>query len=525
MVQVKVRGASHCSRLLLLLLLGLVPISLGSFLVVSHQDETWLRVANIESLKALIARPSVVVTSGYQFPDGKGAALYRWAPNDTTEADDCVVLEPLYGPSGRYVLADHSILDARTCGARLDGKSDDTAGLIRWLNAVLVHRIPAAVLPPGVALISEPLPTINKSGVVMRSAGSGGFHDTGTYTGDATTIRYIGRPGETMLTVAPDSSAAGQALTGNKILGITFDANRRAARGLLWQSVRWGDIDIAVHDAVVTGLEIGVVPELGEARDAQYSRIRFVGSQLRGAGASGLSLLLTGDAGANASFNSFEMVDIQHMDAPAIRSENADNNMWTIVRTHRAPHGSAPISVEWRGGPTRSQSTRAETFLKLSTNQPAIARGTLSGKVGASRIIVNLDYENGTPTPIVESGARVDGIWLTAFPEPRGGLGFSGKAIMRYLLKDRFVHFDMAITVSSAGSNTHEIVVPLPFVTSNNTPTTCLPSGRNLSTGVSLQGAIGQNSSLLRVSKYDGAYPAESGHVLAINGICEAPDR
>ncbi len=482
-------------------------------------------VLDIGALKASWDRPSIVATTGYHEPNSVGASLYRWAPDDITPADDCTVVMPLAGPPGRYFLNYSGILDARACGARFDGRSDDTIALSRWLNAVLINRIPEALLPVGVALITAPLPTINKPGVILRSAGTGGLHDVGPTTGATTTIRYVGKPGATMLTVAPDNDAKGQALTGNKIMGIVFDANGLAAKGVLWQSVRWGDLDISVHNATVSGLEFGVVSELGEARDAQFSRVRFVGRQVDGSGASGIALILSGDEQANTSLNLFEMIDIQHLDAPAIRSENADSNIWTMVRTFRGATGKAEMSIEWRGGPTEARSTRAETFFKLSTNRPAIARGTPTDKFSARRIAVHLDYENGTPNPIVEPGARVDGIWLTASPNPSGGNGFKGTSTLRYMLNGKLAYFDATVAVARAGSGAPAISVPLPFVTGSQAPTNCTSSGMNLGTGASVQGLISQKrSSVLQITRYDGMFPANDGQTLSISGHCEVPN-
>lgn len=289
-------------------------------------------------------------------------------------------------------------------GAVGDGATDDKTALNNWLAAVTASGSRIGLMQAKTYACVGALNNITTSHVRIIGAGPSSSHDVGAAGG--TIIKATGATtGHTMLTVAPTEGASAQALDSVHIDGVTFDCNAKAAKGVLWKSVRGGQLNTAVLSATTTGLEIDVATTLGEARDAQRTRIRFVGRQIE---ADGVALRLNGDATANASFLSFDLVDIVHHNGIGIVLENCDNNTFPDARVIHTGSGSATYSVEFRGGTVEARSCRG-VEMALSSTLPAIVRGFASYAVPAYNIRLFLDSANGTPDPVVEAGATV--IW------------------------------------------------------------------------------------------------------------------
>jgi hypothetical protein len=92
------------------------------------------------------------------------------------------------------------------------------------------------------------------------------------------------------------------------------------------------------------------------------------------------------------------------------------------------------------------------------------------------------------------------------------------------MLNGKFAYFDASIFVEYRDVNTPRIDLALPFTIGDSSPTICTPIGRHLNTGAILQGVIAQNLSVVQITRFDGAYPAENGQTIVLNGICELPE-
>jgi hypothetical protein len=292
---------------------------------------------------------------------------------------------------------------------------------------------------------------------------------------------------------------------------------------VILKSIRNYDIDISVHNATTDGLTFDVVTTLGEAKDIQRGRIRYVGRQAEAA--SGVSLRLKGDTVANTSFNNFEIVDILHTDATGIICENSDNNVWQSCRVLRSGSGTATNSVEWRGGATSAESCRSEYYLSLSTTVAAIAKGTGTYTVGATDIVIdNIDTGNGTPVPTEETGTKIyDGRWRTTSPTPVASSGTftSVSCTLRYQRMLRRMHIGVALTITTNGTANGNIQVALPAAAPNNTGSGAILPGTNTTDGLDITGLVAQNSSTLVINKYDGTYPGASGKTYFLSGSYE----
>lgn len=371
-----------------------------------------LEVATKAALSALTAGvvDAVVVRGRSSSGDGY-EGTFHWRSGDQSSnitADPAGALwvapdSDTDGSSGAWQRIYYGAVQASWFAPTKDGSTDDLTPLTRFINSVMTSPNRRGELQAGVYAISGALPQINVSGVEIVGCGPVTSHDVGSAsTGGTTIIKAITNSGFTMMTVAPTDGASNQRLDGNRILGITFDCNSLAAKGLLWKSVQRGEIDITVLEATTSGLEFDVATTLGEAASTQRNVVRFVGRQVTNSAA---ALRLKGSSTQNTSFNQFEYVDVVHYDGTGVILENADNNAWHDLRIFRAGGGSATYSIEWRGGSANAERVRAEWVYQLSSTVAGVVRGYSSYTYPATGIVIDaLDIENGTPEPTVEAG-------------------------------------------------------------------------------------------------------------------------
>lgn len=399
-----------------------------------------------------------------------------------------------------------------------DSTTDDLTPLTNFFNSAIANPGVPHYLGNAIYACSGSLPTINVSGVLIYGV-SGGSHDVGTFSGSV--IRAISGNTGTMLTISPTSGASNQGLQGWRLDGVTFDCAGIAAKGLMIKSSRYYYLDAYVANATTDGCTFGVVSSLGESADIQFGFVNYRGRQVETPG--GVSLRITGDSSANTSFNLFNQVDIIHKNATGIIEENADNNTWGTVRVFRAAGGSATNSIEWQGGASSAVGCRAEVFCQLSATVAAIAKGTGTYAVAANNIrIQNLDVENGTPAPTVETGASVAGVQIAWSPTPTSGSGsFTTVSATGYYQIDaedtRYVDFRVAVTITTNGTAATDIRVPLPFTSTSDSVGSAI-AGYESATGTAAVGYIAPTSTYLRILKYDASYPGADGRALQMTG-------
>jgi len=428
-----------------------------------------------------------------------------------------------------YVKPKSTVINVNDFGAVGNGVTDDTTALTNFFSALIATPGTIGVIPAKTYAITSALPTINTTGVIVVGAGPAGSHNIGPLDVGAV-IKWTGGAGGTMLTIAPTAGAGNAAITGIQLKGITFDANSLAAKGVVINSVHYSDFDFTVLNATSTGLELGVVNPLGEFPSLQMNRFRYTSRQIEAAG--GIPLVLKGDTTGNVSFNWFEMIDLVHTNTVAAQVQNADNNMWGLVRTQKAGGGAAVNAIEWDGAAATNTRARAEQFLKLSGDLPSIAKGTGTFAFGAANIkIFNLDKENGTPVPTVETGASLyyqndntpiyPGTWVTYVPVITAGSGTftTVSATGSYLQSAHKVDVQIVITITTNGSAAGTVKATLPFTAGGGASDVL--AATDTTTAFALTGFITNNATQVVISKYDGTYPGGTGKVIVISGSYE----
>lgn len=407
-------------------------------------------------------------------------------------------------------------------GAVGDGSTDDRTALTNFINYLLANpQLEGRMLSKTYA-ISGALPQVNVSGVKLIGFGPSSNHDTGSING--TCLKAITNSGFNMLTVAPTEGVSSQRVDGVRIEGISFDGNSRATKALIVKSVRNARIDTYAEECVSSCYELGVVNLLGEACDLQDCNFRLYGRQISN---SANVIQITGTSAANVSLNHFEMVDVVHKNATGIVCQNPDNNLWSDTRVYRAAGGGATNSIEWQGGSTEPLSTRWEVYTKLTATVAAIAKGTGTYTVAAKNIkIGTLDLANATPVPTVETGASVDGVWLTWTPSvssTTGTITTIGTVNARYLRRDWKLYFTILIPITTNGTGAGVVRATLPFVSRNVTQSWTAPGIETAVNGIMLRGLIAQNSTNLDIQNYDATYPGADGLTLSVSGWYELP--
>lgn len=286
-------------------------------------------------------------------------------------------------------------------GIVADGVTNDLPALQNLINESIARGIRRIVLPGGRAIGLAGKLTINTPGLEIIGSLPLTLHDVGTNAGRAYFTATGGYTG-TLIEIFPVEGAANRAID-----GIVFKASiicNGAGIGLDVKSIKNSHLDVHVENAVTIGMRIGVATTLGEARDSQYNKIRFVGRQIE---QNGIALYLDGDPTANTSINVFENVAIQHKDNVAIYLNNADNNVWLNASCFRVGGGTSANSTYCNGSNTSGVNCRNEIFVRYSANTPMIAKGIGLSNPAKNIHILSFDKDNGSPDPAIETGASV----------------------------------------------------------------------------------------------------------------------
>jgi hypothetical protein len=265
----------------------------------------------------------------------------------------------LTGASARTILGKlDEAVSVTDFGAVGDGATDDASAIQAGID--YLESIEGGVLsfPPGTYRIETGL-TVNKSNIVLFSAGSSGFHDVGS-DGFAAKLIWHGSSGGTMLTFAPTEGASAQALKGGGNIGVMLDGRNVAAKCLLVKSMWNGEWRFHAQSTTGNTVEFNVATTLGEARDCQLNRGLITIRQV-GASSTGTAFYMGGDSGANFSMNDIS-VDIQHDDGDGMVLSNTDNNVFSRARVQRAGGGTGR-GIVFEGGATSDEASRDDLFI------------------------------------------------------------------------------------------------------------------------------------------------------------------
>jgi hypothetical protein len=293
-------------------------------------------------------------------------------------------------------------------GAVGDGITDDTTALTNFWNHAIANPGVPHMLGPNKYKITNSLPSINVSNVIIRGAGSY-YHDAGPVL-SGTVIFYAGSSGATIISVV--SVAGNPQVTSNiEFTGIGIDCNSLAAVGFAMRSVRDSNIDVSISGATSYGMYLGVITgSVSESKDTQRNKIKLFSKQIFGAGQGGATLWCDGDSVANVSMNEF-WIEAEHYNNTAIYLVNSDTNDWRYVRLYKVG-GTATDGISCLGnGTSYALTSRDEIFHFYSANLPIHVYGTAGAIAYAYPSVGHrlkvLDIGNGTPAPVVEVGGSM----------------------------------------------------------------------------------------------------------------------
>jgi hypothetical protein len=415
-------------------------------------------------------------------------------------------------------------------GAVGDNVTDDTVALTAfWDSAIANPGVPHRLRKLTYKITAE-MPAIEVSGVIIQGAGAE-IHDVGTAT-TGTVLAYAGAATSTPL-VRLRSVAGGSAQrVANCILtGFAVNCAGVAEYGVEVLSVRDCMLDMPVLNAATVGTTLGVISgSLGEGKDLQRCKIYVKGRQVDGDGAAALGLVLGGDSTANVSMNEL-WVDIQHADTTAVYVVNSDNNDWRYVRAYRVPGGTATESVALLGGASAGLACRAERFWFIVSTVAVHIYGTGSYTVASTgHIFFCLDTENGTPVPVIDTGASAsyrksttlsdDTPWVSYTPTvsaASGGAPTSSSASGWYIRRGNIVHVKGQVDITTNGAAASALGVTVPVVSAGSMGS-IFHGKERASTGKSFTGYLDAGASTVYFQAYDGTYLGGDGYVMTFSG-------
>ena len=447
----------------------------------------------------------------------KGAALVSFAQSGTGAVFRTV----------RDKLRDN-VVTPEDFGAVGDGVANDTTAMTNFFNHAIANPNVTHRLSLKTYGVSAALPTINANNVIITGMGAS-LHDAGTLlTGSV--IKWIGSAGFASPIVKISAVSGGaQRLASVTFTGIGIDCVSGAANiAMEALSVFSSDIDVAIANAAVTGLNLNVVASLTESKDLQRCNIRVNARQIEAP--NGVAVRAGGDAVANTSFNTIKVL-AQNFNVAAVICTNSDNNDWSVTAIKAG--GAAAACVELHGGATSALTSRGERFLSLSSNLPLRAFGTGTYAVASiHHNIYCLDKENGTPDPVVDTGASVfwqnsdsplaDTPWIPFTPNfvSSAGTITTKSSSGQYADRGNIRDFKIALAITTNGTGSGVLNVTMPNAAAGSVGSVAHGLERAV-TGKAVSGFLDASSSTLIVRFYDGTYPGANGHVINIAGCYE----
>ncbi len=303
--------------------------------------------------------------------------------------------------------ADH--FNALDIGAKGDGVTDD-APVINTKIAALCATPNGGVIEFGnltfaiASTVSNPCSNVHLAGL-----GRSGYlhHDVGSGYQYGTRFLWVGPAGGTMLSVAPPANATtGQHPSNDDVTGVLLDANGIAGTAAYFGSLGSSKIDIAFREPTSFGVKIDTVP-LGEFNDPNGNEFRINGIAINNP-ATGIicdGTATTGTTQGNCSLNQFRSVNLTIMNGDGLVFGNSDHNIVDFLNVQRRPGGTGNMLV-FNGGSLAGRFAYNNRLFYVTGNAPIVARGTTSfAYASQNNIIDDLDRNNGTPYPTIETGA------------------------------------------------------------------------------------------------------------------------
>jgi hypothetical protein len=414
-------------------------------------------------------------------------------------------------------------------GLKGDG-SDETTAMTAFFNSAIANPGVRHRLDTKTYFVTAPMPPINVANVWIEGAGAT-IHDVGAmmtgsvikYTGSATASDVA------LVTLGDLMGGSVQQFRGNLVFrGIGLDCNSLIGIGLQVNSIRFADVDIAVANATDRSVNMFLTFVLGEARDVQFNRFRLRLRQVESP--NGFCLVLGGDGVSNISFNEF-WVDAQHANRQVLFAADSDNNIYHVFRAFKIPSGTTTESVALLGGVSSNATSRAERFLDFTANTPIHAYGTNEGfaspSIGHTAV---LDEENGTPIPIVGTGASINYTFNTSATEEQAWLSFSPTVVATlgtitsydnvsalYRKIGKRVDFKIQWRIVTNGTGGGALTFDLPIQLAGSFGHVWAGKERAM-TGKAMAVFADGGSQAGVCQNYDGSYPGLDGGVYNVSG-------
>ena len=467
-----------------------------------------------------------------------GHAAQHQNANDAIEAIQAVV-----GITGSTVTTSHDFrlvaqesatLTAKHFGLVGDGSADDTAAMVLFFNSAIANPGIRHVLDAKTYLVTEALPPIDVANVWIEGAGAE-IHDGGSSLMTGTVISYAGdaAPSDALVQLGDVSGGSSQQRRSNIIFrGVGLNCNSLIGQGLFVNSIRESKIDVAVANATDRAVNMYLTFVLDEARDPQRNDFRLKIRQVESPDA--LGIVLGGDGSSNISLNDF-WVDAQHANVQVLYASNSDNNTYHFFRAYKVPAGTATESVALLGGVTSNVTSRSEKFKFFTANTPIHVYGTETYDTASVDHTAFLDGENGTPAPIIGTGASihveydstnsVEDPWISYTLDVQSTLGTLTSVTNKsayYKLLGKVVYYKVQFTIATNGSGDGALTFSLPTLSGNSFGHIHAGLERAV-TGKMLWAFIDGGVSAAVAKYYDGSYPGTSGGVYVISGSYEVP--
>lgn len=481
---------------------------------------------------------NIVETTGYSAV-GVGAALYVYdAAVDATYVTNNPRTSFRNATTGRgYRLWNGQEIWDSMFGAVGDNTTNDYAALAALWNFAIANPGTRCRLRPLTYAVGTALPQISTSWVWIEGAGAE-MRDGLAAEKAGTWLRYTGanQASGAVVTIAAVSGASNRRPVGVKFLGIGIDAN-----GLYWAGLQMGglfrcDIDVCVMGATNRLVDCFCPASLAESRTSQRCNIWLKLRAVEFPGA--LGIVLGGDSTANWSKNIFWMVDAVHQNATVIYAINVDNNIWKEFRSFKISGGTATESASMLGGASEPVSARAERFEKYSSDLPLHAYGTNEGfAYPCTNITIDrLDTDNGTPEPVMGTGATVRfrkhitetneekwKSWTPTVTAASGTITTVGAVSASYLKIGKLVRYRILVPITTNGTGAGAINVTLPSGLASVGNQGAVGCGKETSlTGKMVSAFVGgAGGTTLSLQYADGTYPGANGASITVSGFYE----
>lgn len=442
-------------------------------------------VAN--SMAALRAFPGTqfgsAMLQGYFAAGDGGEGTFTFNPTSTATDDGGVVIAPNTGV-GRWIRNTYSTKpNVRWWGAPCNwngasGASDSAAfqAAVAWGTGSNGAQI---LIPRGASCTLSATVTATTNNITFVADGYASVrHNVGFGSPNCTSsIYWAGATSGVMFSWASPSGSGMNGITGGGMNGVCLYGMGVAGTGISASSVRAGVWTNLYFDSFTTHSFYWTVnPNIDstEPCDDQNNEIRNIQinnlnpnitSNGQGFAVSGYGDSSRVNAGCNFSDNTIENLHVETFIGTPIFLGGSDNNKWSNITTFTFTGGVYGIDLNFGTVASGTVPVAASSEYFFGVSAAFIARGTTSfpsdtPSVGV--IIVGLDKGNGSPNPVLETGAQLSWYDSTGHVQNITGLSTGNVSTLKPTLSS------CGASPSLAGNNVSGVIT-----VGTGSPTSC----------------------------------------------------